>query len=194
MRTVVLRVVALALLLMLALVGVITARTLSRLPDMLVYFAKDTGTAFTLESVPRVARSGDLEERVSAQVRALVEGPTPTETEDGLATSLPAGTRVLGASLDDGLLTVDLSREFGSGLHRSLVREQRLARTASAVPGGTASMVGRLNQLYYTLSQPAGVRAVSLEMEGRPLRVLGGEGIIVDSVWVRDEHGEEPLW
>lgn len=175
MRTVVLRVVALALLLMLALVGVITARTLSRLPDMLVYFAKDTGTAFTLESVPRVARSGGLEERVSAQVRALVDGPTPAEAEEGLATNLPDGTRVLGASLKDGLLTVNLSREFGSG-------------------GGTASMIGRLNQLYYTLSQPAGVRAVSLEVEGRPLRVLGGEGIIVDSVWVRDEHGEEPRW
>ncbi len=175
MRTVVLRVVALALLLMLALVGVITARTLSRLPDMLVYYAKDNGTTFTLESVPRVARSGSLEDRVAAQVRALADGPTPAEMEEGLATTVPEGTRLLGASLEDGVLTVDLSREFGTG-------------------GGTASMLGRLNQVYYTLSQPADVRAVSLEVEGRPLRVLGGEGIIVDSVWVRDEHGEEPTW
>lgn len=175
MRTVVLRVVALALLLMLALVGVITARTLSRLPDMLVYFAKDSGTSFTLESVPRVARSGTLVERVTAQVSALVQGPTGSEAEKGLATTLPEGTRVLGASLEDGVLTVDLSREFGTG-------------------GGTASMLGRLNQLYYTLSQPADVRAVSIEVEGRPLRVLGGEGIIVDRVWIRDQHGDDPLW
>lgn len=175
MRTVVLRVVALALLLTLALVGVITARTLSRLPDMLVYFTKDTGTSFTLESVPRVARSGALLERVTAQVAALVQGPTSAEADEGLATTLPEGTRVLDASLEDGVLTVDLSREFGEG-------------------GGTASMLGRLNQLYYTLSQPADVRAVSIRVEGTPLRVLGGEGIIVDRVWVRDQHTEDPLW
>ncbi len=175
MRTVVLRVVALALLLMLALVGVITVRTLSRLPDMLVFFAKDTGTTFTLESVPRVARSGDLGARVTAQVRALVEGPTEAEAREGLATTVPAGTEVLGVSLEDGVLTVDLTAEFGSG-------------------GGTASMLGRLNQLYYTLSQPADVDAVSLQVDGEPLRVLGGEGIIVDRVWVRSAHPDGATW
>lgn len=175
MRTVVLRVVALALLLMLALVGVITARTLSRLPDLLVYYARDTGRAFTLEAVPRVARQRGLEERVRAQVAALAEGPTAAEAEDGLVTTVPAGTRVLGAELADGLLTVDLSREFTSG-------------------GGTASMIGRLNQLYYTLSQPGDVDAVSVRVEGRPLTVLGGEGIMVDPVWVRADHPAEPTW
>jgi len=176
MRTVVLRVVALALLLLLALVGVITARTLSRMPDTLVYLTRDTGRTFRLEAVPRVARPGDgIEERVRAQVAALVEGPTPAEAEEGLGTAVPAGTRVLGARLEDGVLTVDLSREFTSG-------------------GGTASMLGRLYQLYYTLSQPKDVEAVSVLVEGEPLRVLGGEGIIVDPVWVRAEHPQEPAW
>ncbi|HLV12414.1 MAG TPA: GerMN domain-containing protein [Trueperaceae bacterium] len=175
MRTVVLRVVALALLLLLALVGVITARTLSRMPDTLVYLTRDTGRTFTLEAVPRVARSGGLEDRVRAQVAALTAGPTPEEERDGLGTTVPEGTRVLGVRLDDGVLTVDLSREFTAG-------------------GGTASMVGRLNQLYYTLTQPADVAAVSVTVEGRPLTVLGGEGIIVDPVWVRAEHPEVPSW
>ncbi len=176
MRTVVLRVVALALLLMLALVGVITARTLSRMPDMLVYFARDTGTGFTLEAVPRVARRGDdVAERVRAQVAALTEGPTDAESRRGLGSTVPRGTRVLDVDLVDGVLTVDLSREFTAG-------------------GGTSSMLGRLYQLYYTLSQPADVHAVSLAVEGRPLTVLGGEGIIVEPVWLRDEHPEEPRW
>ena len=176
MRTVVLRVVALALLLLLALVGVITWRTLSRLPDMLVYLARDTGRAFRLEAVPRVARQGGgIEERVRAQVAALTAGPTVEEAEEGLATVVPEGTRVLGAELEGGVLTVDLSREFTAG-------------------GGTSSMLGRLYQLYYTLSQPADVEAVSLLVEGRPLTVLGGEGIVVDPVWVRAEHPEAPAW
>ncbi len=176
MRTVVLRVVALALLLLLALVGVITTRTLSRLPDVIVYLARDAGRTFVLEPVPRVARPvGGLEERVKAQVAALVAGPTAEEEREGLSTTVPEGTRVLGASLDDGVLTVDLSREFTGG-------------------GGTASMMGRLNQVYYTLTRPSGVEAVRLYVEGRPLRVLGGEGIIVDPVWVRAENPESPEW
>lgn len=176
MRTVVLRVVALALLLLLALVGVITWRTLSRLPDMLVYFARDTGSAFRLEAVPRVARAGGgVEERVRAQLAALASGPTDAEAGTGLATLVPEGTRLLGATLDDGLLTVDLSREFTAG-------------------GGTASMMGRLYQVYYTLTQPADVDAVSLRVEGRPLTVLGGEGIVVDPVWVRAGQPEAPAW
>ena len=176
MRTVVLRVVALALLLTLALVGVITARTLSRLPDMLVYFARDTGSGFTLEAVPRDPRPGDeVEDMVRAHVAALTARPTDPQAERGLASTVPEGTRVLGAELADGVLTVDLSREFTTG-------------------GGTASMLGRLYQLYYTLSQPADVDAVSLAVEGRPLTVLGGEGIIVEPVWLRAEHPEEPAW
>ena len=50
------------------------------------------------------------------------------------------------------------------------------------------------DQLYYTLSQPADVDAVSLAVEGRPLTVLGGEGVIVDPVWVRADHPGVPTW
>lgn len=174
-RTVVLRVVALALLLLLALVAVITMRTLQRLPDTLVYFVRDLGTSFTLEPVVRKAGASGLSGRVKNQIAALAAGPSADETEEGLSSTVPAGVEVRSASLSDGTLTVDLSREFASG-------------------GGTASMLGRLNQLFYTLSQPSDVDAVVLEVEGETLRVLGGEGIIVDVPWVRSRHPERPTW
>lgn len=174
-RTVVLRVVALALLLLLALVGVITMRTLQRLPDTLVYFVRDQGTTFTIEPVVRKAGDASLAGRVRNQVAALAAGPNAEEADGGLSSAVPAGVAVRSVSLSDGTLTVDLSREFVSG-------------------GGTASMFGRLNQLFYTLSQPADVDAVVLEVEGETLRVLGGEGIIVEVPWVRSQQPEQPRW
>lgn len=175
MRTVVLRVVALSLLLLLALVGVITMRTLQRIPDTLVYFVRDQGTSFTLEPVVRKGGDAGLAVRVRNQVAALVAGPNEQERAAGLSSAVPDGVEVRTVAFDDGLLTIDLSGEFVSG-------------------GGSASMFGRLNQLLYTVSQPTEVEAVVLQVEGETLRVLGGEGILVDVPWVRDQQPEAPRW
>lgn len=175
MRTVVLRVVALALLLLLALVAIITVRTLQRVPDTLVYFVRDQGTSFTLEPVKR--RLGRLAptERLRLQLAELVRGPSAAEAGRGLLTSVPQGSTVLGASLDGGVLRVDLSGPFESG-------------------GGTASMLGRLNQLFFTLTQSADVTAVRLQVEGRDVEAFGGEGIIVPQPWVREAGVGLPVW
>lgn len=172
MRTVVLRVAALALLLLLALFGAISLRTMQRMPDMTLYFVRDQGTTFTLE--PRHVRAGRLsvQERVERQLESLAAGPGDGS---GLSTTVPPGTEVLSASLDGAVLSVDLSHEFAEG-------------------GGTAMMVGRLNQLFYTLSQPADVEAVRLLVEGREVSTFSGEGLIVDQPWVRAEHPELPTW
>lgn len=175
MRTVVLRVVALSLLLLLALVGVITMRTLQRLPDTLIYFVRDQGTSFTLEPVVRKSGDAGLAVRVRNQVNALVSGPNQQERADGLSSAVPTGVEVRSVALEDGVLSVDLSSEFVGG-------------------GGSASMFGRLYQLYYTLSQHAEVDAVTLKIEGETLRVLGGEGILVEVPWVREEQPELPTW
>ena len=175
MRTVVLRVVALALLLLLALVGIITTRTIQRLPDTLIYFVLDTGRSFTLEGVPRRLGEVDVLTRVRAQVAALANGPTAEEKARGLSSAVPAGVEVLGARLDDGTLTVDLSAAYQQG-------------------GGAASMLGRLNQLYYTLTQPSDVDAVRIAIDGRVIDVLSGEGLLLDVPWVRVDHPTLPQW
>ncbi len=175
MRTVVLRVVGLALLLLLALVAVITTRTLQRIPDMMIYMIVDRGASFSLESVPRRFGGGDLTERVRAQVDALARGPLPDEAARGLSSAVPADVTVRSASLVDGVLNVDLDPAFERG-------------------GGTASMFGRLYQLYYTLSQPSDVDAVTLAIAGRVVEVFGGEGIILDVPWVREAGAGLPAW
>jgi spore germination protein GerM len=82
------------------------------------------------------------------------------------ATSIPAGTRLLDLGIEDGVATVDLSREFGSG-------------------GGSASMQARVAQVVYTLTELDTVDAVTFWMEGEPVGSLGGEGLILDGPTTR---------
>lgn len=98
-----------------------------------------------------------------ATLRELVDGPSSTNRAlvDGIATSVPADTLVLGVNIADGLTTVDLSREFESG-------------------GGSFSMFSRLAQVTYTLTQFPTVDEVEFRLDGQPVRVFSGEGITID--------------
>lgn len=175
MRTVVLRVVALALLLLLALVGVITLRTVQRLPDTMIYYVLYAGADFTLEAVPRRLGGVTLLDRVAAQVGALAAGPSEDERRRGLSSAVPAGVTVLAAHLDDGVLSVELSAAYHEG-------------------GGAASMLARLNQVYFTLTQPSDVDAVIITSGGVPVEVFSGEGLLLEVPWVRARHPSLPTW
>jgi germination protein M len=85
-----------------------------------------------------------------------------------LATAIPAGTRLLGLSIRDGIATVDLSREFESG-------------------GGSASAFYRLGQVVYTLTQFPTVRAVLFQVEGKTVTTFGSEGIVLEGPQARDD-------
>jgi hypothetical protein len=104
----------------------------------------------------------------TAAMAALIDGPT--ETESGAMTSaVPAGTRLLGLSINDGVATVDLSSEFESG-------------------GGSASAMIRLGQVVFTLTQFPTVRSVVFQIEGRTVTVFGSEGIVLDGPVARADY------
>lgn len=100
-----------------------------------------------------------------AAVEALLAGPEGIETDLGFASAIPAGTELLGLETTGGVSTVDLSAGFESG-------------------GGSASMLGRVAQVVYTLTQFDGVDAVRFQLDGRPVESIGGEGVIVDGAGV----------
>jgi hypothetical protein len=106
----------------------------------------------SLESTPLVA---------TAAMKALLAGPSPAELASGLATSVPAGTKLLGISIKKGVATVDLTSQYQSG-------------------GGSLSMKARLAQVVYTLTQFPTVRAVLFHLDGEPVNVFSGEGIVLD--------------
>jgi hypothetical protein len=94
-------------------------------------------------------------------LEALLAGPVGIEADLGFASAIPAGTELLGLETTDGVTTVDLSGAFETG-------------------GGSASMLGRVAQVVYTLTQFDGVESVRFELDGVPVEAIGGEGVIVD--------------
>lgn len=104
----------------------------------------------------------------SAALEALLAGPRPAEDLD---TSVPDGTQLLGLTIDDGIATVDLTSEFESG-------------------GGSASMQMRLAQVVYTITQFPTVEGVLFSLDGEPIDVLGGEGVIIDHPLTRKDYAD----
>jgi hypothetical protein len=135
--------------------------TAAQLMPARAYFLRDEKVAISESRVPKspaVARSA---------VELLLAGPPP-----GLATAIPAGTRLRGLSIADGIATVDLSREFESG-------------------GGSASMLGRLAEVVYTLTQFPSVTGVTFEIEGERVTTLGGEGVTLDRPQTRADYEDQ---
>ena len=119
-----------------------------------------------LRDVPRTPAVG------TAAINQLLAGPTAAETAERVITSaVPAGSRLLGLTIDNGVATVDLSSEFESG-------------------GGSMSISVRLAQVVYTLTQFPTVQSVLFEIEGRPVTVFSSEGLILDGPVGRADYEE----
>jgi germination protein M len=103
-------------------------------------------------------------------VQQLLEGPTAAEAAAGVGTAIPAGTRFLEARMGAaGAVTVNLTSEYESG-------------------GGSASMFARLAQVVYTLTEFPTVQRVSFELDGKPVDVFSGEGIVLDKPVTRADY------
>jgi germination protein M len=107
----------------------------------------------------------------TAAVRELITGPTEAERTSvpALSSAVPAGTMLLGITIEDGLATVDLSREFEAG-------------------GGTFSMAARLAQVVFTVTQFPTVQQVEFHLDGEPVAVFSSEGLIMDHPVGRDDY------
>ncbi|MEO8208860.1 MAG: GerMN domain-containing protein [Chloroflexota bacterium] len=142
-------------------------------------FTHPAGLAPVLREVPKTVAVA------SAAMNELIAGPSEADmaARPAMYSTVPSGTRLLGLRIVDGVATVNLSREFESG-------------------GGSASVLGRLGQVVYTLTQFPTVTAVAFELDGQPVTVFSGEGVVLDhpvgradyvdqlpSIWV-----DRPAW
>lgn len=128
-----------------------------------VYFSRDEKICAASRVIPKTQQVG------AAAMRALLEGPTEIEKQGGMGSSIPKGTTFLGLEIKDGIATVDLSKEYSSG-------------------GGSLSMMMRLAEVVFTLTQFPTVEGVNFKLDGKPIDVLGGEGIIIDHPMSRADY------
>ncbi|WP_418790789.1 GerMN domain-containing protein [Phosphitispora sp. TUW77] len=88
-----------------------------------------------------------------AAVQQLINGPQ----ENALSATIPEGTRILGINIEDGLCTVDLSREF---------RDNHW--------GGSSGEILTVYSLVNTLTQFSTVEKVEILIEGHKIDTLAG--------------------
>jgi len=93
----------------------------------------------------------------------LLSGPA----DPAYGTTIPKGTKLRKVALQSDGIHVDLSKEFTTG-------------------GGSASMTGRVAQVLYTATTLDKTAKVWIAVEGKPLEVLGGEGLMLDQPITRE--------
>lgn len=119
-------------------------------------FTDNPGLVPVLREVPKTQAVG------AAAMRALLEGPNQAElgASPAMYTTIPDGTIFLGLTIEAGIATVNLSREF----------EQ----------DGEVSARKRLAQVVYTLTQFPTIDGVRFQLDGSPITTFGSEGIALD--------------
>jgi hypothetical protein len=132
-------------------------------PSLQVWFSRG-------DRLVAVARPRPATRRIAtAALGALLAGPTRAERAAGLTTEVPAGTRLLGVSAGGSVATVDLTSEYQAG-------------------ADSLSMQMRLGQVVYTLTQFPTLKSVRFELDGAPVDVFSGAGIILDHPVGRSDY------
>ncbi|MEG4347629.1 GerMN domain-containing protein [Microcoleus sp. A003_D6] len=122
-----------------------------------VYWVKDANGKF--EGVPTkvaVKQADKPDATLQAAFNSLLAGPKDAT----VSSEIPQGTKLRSLSVKNEGVYVDLSAEFTSG-------------------GGSTSMTGRLGQVIYTATSLKPNTPVWISVEGKPLELLGGEGLEV---------------
>lgn len=132
-----------------------------------IYWLKDEGGR--LQLVPQTI-SVEASASPSAQVTAAFGNllSKSGDPDQSAFTTIPDQTKLLSADVQADGVHVDFSGDFESG-------------------GGSAAMIGRLGQVIYTATAFDPTAPVWISVDGKPLTLLGGEGLEVSQPMTRNE-------
>ena len=132
-------------------------------------FKKDSGGEIDLVSSTVTLEAPDQPEAIlTAAFNRLFAGPNNSTA----FSAIPEGTKLQALTVENNGIYIDLSEEFTSG-------------------GGSASMISRLGQVIYTASSLKPDAKVWIFVGGKPLQMLGGEGLEVAQPTTRDNFQKE---
>ena len=133
-----------------------------------IYWLKDTGKNLELIAKP-VAIAAD--QPSNAVLKAAFDNLLAGPNEAAISSTIPERTKLRGVTIEQDGVPVDLSQEFTTG-------------------GGSASMMGRVAQVLYTATTLQPNAKVWINVEGKPLETLGGEGLELEQPLTRQSFEE----
>ena len=145
------------------------AATVTEIRNVDIYWLRNAGTNLKLESqrIQIKSNSRQPDRALQTAFKQLLAGPT----EGTESTTIPQGTQLLGIKVESDAVRINLSEEFTSG-------------------GGSTSMTGRLGQVIYTATSLNSKAKVYIEVNGKPLEVLGGEGLVLNQPLTRESFNQ----
>jgi spore germination protein GerM len=132
-----------------------------------VYWLKTDADSIEPAASPVTVAANQPNAVLKAAFEEMLEG----SGDPALTSTVPQGTKLREVQVKEDGIHVNLSEEFTTG-------------------GGSTSMTGRLAQVIYTATTLNPEAPVWISVEGKPLEVLGGEGLIVDQPMTRDSFEE----
>ncbi|HEY1406797.1 MAG TPA: GerMN domain-containing protein [Spirochaetota bacterium] len=90
----------------------------------------------------------------------LSKGLSANEEKRGLITAMPEGLTFRSVIVRDGIAEIDCSSAFMDNAQGDI-------------------LTGRLNQIFLTATQFPGVKGIVIKLNGKPLKSLGGDGLVV---------------
>lgn len=132
-----------------------------------IYWLKDTGSHLELAPKSIMVAASQPNAILQAAFDDLLAGPTDTT----MSSTIPDRTKLRSVKIKQDGIHVDLSQEFTTG-------------------GGSASMTGRVAQVLYTATTLQPNAKVWISVEGKPLEVLGGEGLELEQPLTRQSFTE----
>lgn len=94
-------------------------------------------------------------------ILALLAGPNAEEIKAKYGSEIPKDTRLIWIEENNEKIKINLSEQFASG-------------------GGSESMILRYKQLSQSIAQKAPDKPVYVLVEGKELKTIGGEGLVVE--------------
>ncbi|WP_353932090.1 GerMN domain-containing protein [Okeanomitos corallinicola TIOX110] len=132
-----------------------------------IYWLKPTEKSLELVPQPLKISAAQPQQALENVFKTLLAGPT----EGTNSTTIPPETKLLSLKVEDNEVHVNLSSDFTTG-------------------GGSSSMVGRVGQVVYTATTLNPNAKVYIEVDGKPLDVLGGEGVEIPQPLTRTSFNE----